>query len=108
VNRTYTWAINNPATGGVVGPRLNEQHVVTRVDAYVVGGTSVTFNIEERGTVGASGTDLLSSDLAAGTGGTNATTFGHGTLGSGSWLWLDVSAAAGTPSQFVATLVCTV
>jgi len=82
--------------------------VVTRIDAYVVGGTSVTFNIEERGTIGVSGTNIMSSDLAAGTGGTNATTFGYGTLGSGTWLWVDISAAAGTPSQFVATLACTV
>lgn len=104
--RTFTWVISNPATGGVLGPRLSEAHTVTRIDSYVAAATSVVFNIEERSSIGSSGTDILAADQTADTDGASDTSFDNASLASGSWLYVDISAVNGSPSQLVITLTC--
>jgi len=106
--RTYTWVIDTPATGGILGPRLAEGHTVTRIDSYTKDATSVTFNIEERATIGSAGVDILASDQVANVDGTAATSFYNADLASAAWLYLDISAISGTPGQVVVILTCTV
>ena len=108
VVKTFTWVISSPAVGGVLGPRLRSAMTVTRIDAYVRAATSVTFNIEERSTIGSAGTNILSSDMAADVNGETATSFADPDLAAGNWLYLDISAVSGTPGQVVVTLSCTV
>jgi len=105
--RTYTFVIGNLATGGIPGPRLNEFHTVERIDSYVTGATSVTFNIEERATIGSAGVDILSSDQVADVDGASKTTpFANDSLAEASWLWVDISNVSGTPGILVITLTC--
>lgn len=107
--RMLTWAISSPAVGGIVGPRIPENMTVTRVDAYVDAATSATFNIEERGTIGSAGTNIMSADMAADvTGESDTGAFNNDSLAAGNWLWVDISAVSGTPTQLVITLTCTV
>ena len=100
--------ISDPVTGGIPGPRLSEAHTAVRIDAYVTAATSATFNIEERSAIGTAGDNIVAADLAAGTGGVSSTSPTNSSLASGSWLWIDISAVAGTPNQLVITLACTV
>lgn len=107
--RAYTWVVKDPAVGGILGPRLHEAHTVVRLDAYTVGGTSVTYNIEERSTIGAGGSNICSSDEVADSDGESQTgSFNDSSLASGNWLYLDISAVSGSVTQFVVTLTCTV
>jgi hypothetical protein len=88
---------------------LNEAHTVTRIDAYVAAATSVTFNIEERSTIGSAGSDIMSSDLVADVdGASDLGAFNDSSLAAGNWLWVDISAVDGTPGQIIITLTCTV
>ena len=73
------------------------------VNAYCVGGTSVTCNIEVRTTIGTPGTDILGTDLIATTDGVVGGIINN-TIPVGSWLWLDISAVSGQVSKLVVTL----
>lgn len=100
---TYTWVIKMPGVGGIPGPRLPQDHTALRVDAYCVGGTSVTFNIEICSSAGGGGTDILAADaVATTTAGTAVPAVSAIPLGS--WLWLDISSVSGAVSEFVVTL----
>jgi hypothetical protein len=106
--RTFTWVITTPAVGGIPGPRLKVAATATRIDSYVTAATSVTFNIEERSTIGSAGSNLLSSDQVADTNGETTTSFADSALAADNWLWLDISAISGTPGTLVVTLSMTV
>lgn len=106
--KTYTWVITTPAVGGIPGPRLWNSLTALRIDAYVVGGTSITFNIEKRSVIGTAGTDLLASDAVAPVAGVSTMTFADASLPQDNWLWLDISALSGVPTKFVVTLTTTV
>ena len=101
---TYTWILTDIITGGVGGPRLPKLRDAIRINAFIVGGTSVTFNIEERAVIGAAGTDLMGSDMVATTAGVSTIVFTNASLASGNWLWIHISAVVGTVSQLVITL----
>jgi hypothetical protein len=93
---------------------MNLPHVVSTIDAYCVGGTSVTFNIEDRSIIGTVGNNLTNPDMIATTSGVSYSTgtYTTGTYGAvvypnlpaGSWLWLDISGVVGGVTQFVVTL----
>lgn len=108
IPRVYTWVIDSPAVGGVPGPRLTEENAIVRLDSFVVGGTSIAFNIEERDTIGSAGTDILDTDQVTTTAGTTATTFGNTTLDVGNWLWVDISDVTGTVTKLTVCLSCEV
>lgn len=111
---TYTWVIDTPKVDGIPGPLLNISRTPVNVSAYCVGGNSVTFNIESRGTIGSSGIDIMPTDLVAGTSGASYGTLLYsgtvstgtisGTLQAGTWLWLDISEVNGAVEKFVTTL----
>jgi hypothetical protein len=103
--KTYTWPIGHPLIGGIGGPRIAFQTTAIRVDAYCVGGTSVTFNIEERSVIGTPGTNLFAADLVAPVTGVSSASFSNAGLAMGNWLWLDISAVSGAVTQFVITLM---
>jgi len=107
-SRTYTWVIAVPTVGGIPGPKLKEMHKPLRISAYCVGGTSVTFNIELRSTIGTAGVDLMASDAVAPTTGIDVSTFAYPILIPDYWLWLDISAKSGSPTHVVITLATTV
>jgi hypothetical protein len=105
----FSWTIVNPTAGsGIPGPQLREAHTGTRISSYVTAATSVAFNIEERGTIGAAGTDLLAADQTATTTGATTTTLSNPGLAADCWLWLDISAVTDTPAILVVTLATTV
>ena len=82
---------------------------VTRVDGNVIGGTSCTVNIEERGTLGSAGTNVLSSDMVADADGESVTSsFNNSSLAVGNHLAIDVSAVSGAVDCLSITLTVTI
>jgi hypothetical protein len=106
--RTYTWVVANPVAGGIPGPRLKAAQTATRIDSYVTAATSVTFNIEERSTIGSVGSDLLAADQVADVTGETTTSFADSALAADNWLWLDIASVSGSPQIVVITLSTTV
>ena len=103
-----TWVIATPAVGGVLGPRLHQALTCHRLDAHCKDATSVTFNIEERSTIGAAGTDILAADMVADANGETGASFSNAGLAADCWLYLDISAVSGNPAQLTVSLACTV
>lgn len=106
-DKPFTWVVESPAVGTILGPRLNKAFTAERIDALVSSGTTVTFNIEEVSTIGSAGSDLLSSDLVVGTAGTAQTSFADSSLGSASWLQLAITAVSGSPGFLSVSLKVT-
>jgi hypothetical protein len=103
-NKSYTWPVASPTAGGIPGPRLIKPQTVLRIDSYVVGGTSVTFNIERRPTIGTTGTNILASNVTTTSTGQSEVTFATSSLLANDWLWLNIVSVSGTVTQFVVTL----
>ena len=103
------WVIADPTVGEFGQLRIPWNCTVTRVDANILGGTSCTFNIEERGTLGSAGTNILSSDMVADTNGESVTSsFNNASLAAGNWLTIDVSAVNGLVDCVSITLTVTI
>ena len=82
---------------------------VIRVSANVIGGTSCTFNIEERSTLGSAGTNILSSDMVADANGEIVTSgFNNSSLAASNYLTVDISAVSGAVECVSITLVVTI
>jgi hypothetical protein len=107
VTRLITWVIKNPTAEGIPGPRLKVPYTAVRVDSYVVGGTSVTFNIEERSTIGSAGPVVMGADMTADIDGETTTTFGNAGLAANNWLWLEIGGVTGAVTYLVVTLAVT-
>jgi hypothetical protein len=105
--RLIPWVIKNPAIGGIPGPRLKVAYTVTRIDAFVVGGTSADFNIEERSTIGTPGTDIMYSEMSIGVSGDETTAFANAGLAANNGLWLDISNVVGAVEYLAVTLAVT-
>jgi hypothetical protein len=106
--RVFSWVMANPVAGGIPGPRLKVAATVTRIDSYCIGATSVTFNIEERSTIGSAGSNLLAADQVADVNGETAVAFADSALAADNWLWLDIASVSGTPTMVVVTLSVTI
>jgi hypothetical protein len=96
--RLFSWTIQNPAVGGIPGPRLKQDMTCVRLDSMVSFGEGVFFNIEERPYAYTGGVDIVSSDQIAVTTGATTPTFSNASLAADNWLWVDISAATGTTS----------
>jgi len=107
-NPVYTWVIANPVVGIILGPRLKTALTCVRLDSYVAAATSVTFNIEERATIGSTGTDILAADQVADVDGETTASFDNASLAADNWLVVAISAVSGSPTQVVVTLACEV
>jgi PKD repeat protein len=103
--KTYTWVIAAPSAGGIPGPYIPVPLSAVGVYAYCIGGTSVSFNIEDRSVIGAPGTDIMPMDLSAYTTGASFVGgFSSPKLAAGHWLWVDISGISGTPTKLCITL----
>ena len=101
---TYTWSVETPVVGFIIGPRLKVAQIVLRIDGICFGGTSITFNIEIREHGGVPGTDIMSEDLTVDTDGEFQTVFDIIELPADYWIGLDISDVSGTPDQMAAVL----
>ena len=101
--KTYTWVIGDPIVGGVPGPRMYQAHMVVAIHAYVIGGTSVKFNIEKRTVIGTPGTDIMGAELTANVTGGYTAAMNAGAVATGSWLWVDISEVNGSVDCLVIT-----
>jgi hypothetical protein len=102
--RSFTWVIARPSAGDILGPRLNTSWSPSRVDAFCMSSTSVTFNIYYGTSPPSITTQLMASDLTAPTNGTSFSSFTTG-LVAGNWLVLHISSVSGTPGQLTVTIV---
>ncbi len=98
------WIIPAPAVGGHPGLEVPAAWTVTRIHAYVVGGTSAALNIEERTAIGSAGTNILTSDLTADLDGAFSTDFANAGLAAGNTLWVDISNVTGVVTFLVITM----
>lgn len=104
VMKTYTWVINTPAVGGIPGPFVSNNKIVSRIDFYCVDGTSVTFNIEKRSLVGTPGANIVVVDMVASTSNGVSISPSGGLIPNMTWLWLDISGVDGAVTNFVVTM----
>lgn len=94
--KEFAWIINDPAVGTYGQVYIGWACTVTQVRANTESGTSCTFNIEERGTLGSAGTDILSSDMVADADGEDVTSsFNNASLALGNHLTIAISAVSG-------------
>lgn len=104
---TFIWPEPTVDTVGQI--RIPWACTVTRVDGNVIGGTSCTLNIEERGTLGSAGTNVLSSDMVADANGESVTGgFNNSSLASGNYLAYDISAVSGAVDYVSLTITGTI
>ncbi len=109
---TYTWVIDSPESGGIPGPRLWQTRTVLRIDSYIVGGTSVTFNVEQRAVIGTAGQDLMTNDMVSDLDGESTMSITGSAISSGTaqyinanyWLWLDIASVVGGVEKLVVTV----
>lgn len=100
--RTFSWVIDTPIAGTILGPRLPETYTLTRIDAKTADATNVVFHVKEE-------TNALHADLTATTSGVSLTTgFYDTTLNSGNFLKLTIVSVSGTPLQLVVTVTATI
>lgn len=102
--REYRIVVTVPGVSTIPLGYLPIAWTATRIDAYVFGGTSCTFNIEERASVGSAGTNMMTSDMVATTSLTSDTSLANGGLAAGNSLALDISAVSGAVS-YVAIVI---
>jgi hypothetical protein len=103
VYRGQTWVISAPAVGGIPGPKIGVNATAKQINAYTLSaGTAVTFNIENRATVGAAGVDLMAAELGCSAADASGTiNAGTSVLTAGNWLWIDISGVSGSPAGVV-------
>lgn len=79
---------------------------LVQVDAACLGGTNITYNIEERawGSLASSGTDIFASDQVADTTGEQETSFSNAGIAAEAHLVVVPSAESGNPDAFTATI----
>lgn len=100
----WAWIIDLPAIGGIPGLKIPRSCRVTSIQSYTTAETSVTFNIEERATLGSAGTDIMAAEQVAVVTGALTTEFTEIVLEKDHWLWIDISAVSGTPGYLMVTL----
>lgn len=83
---------------------IEESWTAAKIEAYVFGGTSVTFNIEERTSPGSAGTNMMTSDMDATTSKTTDSSLANGGLAAGNTLALDISAVSGAVNFIAITI----
>lgn len=102
---TVSFVLDTPTSSDVF-PILQIYDTPVTVESVVGtvrGGTSCTFNIEERaGTdLNSSGTDIMTSDLVASTTGATTTTFSNPGVADGAFMVFVASAVSGSVNQVV-------
>ena len=84
---------------------------LTQIKAFVIGATSLAFNLEERGeaTGGSAGTDVMDSELVADVDGVETTSFSNAALDAEDYLVFTTgtSAETGTVTSITVTVFYT-
>ena len=99
-----------PQVAWLTSPQANDRRIllrarqaltISRVDAVLTGGTSpsVSFSLRHGSDVSAAGTAATTDPITTSstTSGSASTSFQSPTIPSGQWLWLQVTAASGSP-----------
>lgn len=103
--RYFVWIIPNPAIATVGQVPIPWDCTVTEVKANVEGGTSATFHIQERATLGSAGTNILSSAMVADTDGEIVSSgFNNESLSADNYLTIDISAVSGSVTDLTIRL----
>lgn len=103
--KPFDWLIPDPAVEVVGQKYISWDCTVTGLHANTLGGVSCTLNIEERDTLGAAGTDILTADVVADADGESVTGgFNDETLAAGNHLAIDISAVNGAVDWVSITL----
>ncbi len=100
-----------PQVVWLASPQANDRRIllrapqgltISRVDAVLTGGTSpsVSFSLRHGADVSAAGTAATSDPITAisTTSGSGSTSFQSPEIAEGHWLWLQVTAASGSPT----------
>jgi hypothetical protein len=76
----------------------------------IVGGTSVTYNIEERSATNSAGTNALATDQTANdvAASIDSTAFDNAGFAADSYVYIDISAVVGVVTAFTCTISATV
>jgi hypothetical protein len=89
--------------------RAPQELIINRVDAVLTGGTSpsVSFSLRHGADVSAAGTAATMDPITvtSTTSGSASTSFQSPIIPSGHWLWLQVTAASGSPAGLMVSLV---
>jgi hypothetical protein len=87
-----------------------EAQTVTQLDSFVTATdtSSVTFNLENRTSIGVPGTVLTNADRTTTNTGDSVNSFAATALPSGSWIWINITGVTGNPGVLVISLACTV
>jgi hypothetical protein len=86
--------------------RAKQPMKIIRISSCVKAATSVSFNIEVHATPTTSGTNALTADQVAITGGSNDTSIASPNVAEGDWLYIDLSAVSGSPAVLSVTITC--
>lgn len=109
-NKTFSWVISSPLTGGIVGGKTYEAMTALRVSSYISDGSNVIFNIQTRPVApGTAGNTLLVADQTASTSGVDAVSSAlqNISIAADSWLFLDIKSQVGNPTKLTVTLAAT-
>lgn len=98
------FTISYPGVATIPLGVIEEAWTAAKIEAYIFGGTSCTFNIEERTSPGTTGTNMMTSDMVATTVKTTDSSLANGGLAAGNTLALDISAVSGAVSYISITV----
>jgi hypothetical protein len=88
--------------------RAPQALTISRVDAVLTGGTSpsVSFSLRHGADVSTAGTAATSDPITATstTSGSGSTSFQSPNIPAGHWLWLQVTAASGSPAELTVSI----
>jgi hypothetical protein len=106
-----------PQVAWLASPQTNDQRIllrspqaltISRVDAVLTGGSSpsVSFSLRHGADVSAAGTAATTDAIttASTTSGTATTSFQSPNIPAGHWLWLQVTAASGSPAGLTVSI----
>jgi hypothetical protein len=92
--------------------KLKEGLTLTRISGMIVGGTSVTYNIEDRTATNSSGTNTMSSDQVANSASASVDTTSFSStpynVGADHYLYIDIASVSGAVTAITVTISFTV
>lgn len=102
------WLASPQANDRCILLRAPQALTISRIDAVLTGGTSpsVSFSLRHGADVSATGTAATTDPIAvtSTTSGTASTSFQSPNIPAGHWLWLQVTAASGSPAGLTVSI----
>ena len=99
--KTFTTVMHNPtASASQIMAYIRLPFSVTYISGVIAGGTNVILNVEDRSSLGTSGTDILGTDIVMDKDGQGAGISPPGyAVSAGHWLVLAITSVSGSPSE---------